>query len=150
LGSGRLGTIPEKIFTHEAGLTDEGRKRIEEALFAALNGAEDKPVPETPVVDSRARMDRVITTARIYIKKIGRKDLESFRQTHTSAFDRLPREPFEAFFSELVTAANNSKQLEEKAPSHQGFMFRQFEELVDELLRKFGQTTVAGRPHGLF
>jgi hypothetical protein len=150
LGSGRLGTIPEKIFDHEAGLTNEGRKRIEEALVAALNGAEEIRAPKMPVVDPRPRVDCVITTARGYIKRIGKQDLESFRQTHTTAFNRLSHESFEAFFSELNAAVNNAKQLEEKAPSHQGAMFRQFEELVDELLRKYGQTTVADGAQGLF
>jgi len=150
LGSGRLVTISEKIFDREAGLTNEGRKRIEEALIAALNGAEDTPVPKTPAVDSRPRMGRVITTARIYIKKIGTKELESFRQTHTTSFSRFSPDSFEAFVSELNAASNDSVKFDDKAHSHQGAKFGQFVELVDELLRKYGQTTVAEPAHGLF
>jgi HD superfamily phosphohydrolase len=150
LGSGRLGPIPETIFDRESGLTNEGRKRIEEALVAALDWAEDKPVDKLPMNSSRPRMDRVITTARIYIKRIGKEELESFRQTHTAIFDRLPPTSFEALLSKLNTAANDATQLDEKAAAHQGAKFRQFVELVDELLRKLDPLTVAGPARGLF
>jgi hypothetical protein len=150
LTSGRLGTNPERFFDHELGLTTEGRTRIEEALIAAFNGVKDKRAQETAMVDLRPRVDRVITIARIYINKIGKKELESFRQTHATDFDRLAPESFEAIASELSIAANNAKQLDEKAPSHQGAKFGQFVELIDELLLKHGQKTVPGPARGLF
>lgn len=150
LASGRLGPIPEGVYDREAGLTDKGRERIEAALIAALNGAVGEAADKLPMVGSRSRMDRVITTARIYIKRIGKQELESFRQTHATIFNRLPPESFEAFLSRLNTAANNAKQLDEKAPSHQGAKFRQFVELVDEMLLKIGPLTVGGRNGGLF
>jgi HD superfamily phosphohydrolase len=150
LGSGRLGPIAQGVYDREAGFTDEGRKRLEAALIVALNGAEDEAVNKSPMVNSRPRMDRVITTARVYIKRIGKEELESFRQTHTTIFNRLPPGSFETLLSELNTAANNAKQLDEKAPSHQGAKFRQFVELVDEMLRKLGQLTVVGPARGLF
>ena len=150
LNSGRLGPLPQRVYDRDAGLTDEGRKRIEEAMVAAFGSAEDRPIGNLPTESSRSRMDRVITTARIYIKRIGKDELESFRHTHTAIFNRLPPESFEAFSSELATATNNAKQLDEKAPSHQGAKFSQFLELVDELLGKFGSPAVGGPPHGLF
>jgi hypothetical protein len=95
-------------------------------------------------------MDRVITTAQIYIKRIGKKELESFRQTHTTSFNRLPPESFEAFVAELNTASSDSVQFDDKAHSHQGGKFAQFLELVDDLLRKHGHEAPVGSAHGLF
>ncbi len=134
----------QRGYMTEAGLTEEGRKRLEAALIAPLNGAGNEAVNKLPMVSSRPRMDRVITTARIYIKRIGKRELESFRQNYTTIFNRLPPESFEALLSELNTAADNAKQLDEKSPSHQGAKFRQFVELVDEVLGKFGTLVVAG------
>jgi HD superfamily phosphohydrolase len=150
IASGRLGPVPEGIYHADAGLTDEGRTRLEEALVTALNGAEGSPATKFPKSDPRPRVDQVITTARVYIKRIGRTELESFKQSYATVFNRLSPETFDVVLAELNAAANNARELEEKSASHQGAKFAQFLELVDEVLRKRSALTVVGTTPGLF
>jgi len=134
LGSGRLGPIPEGVYDREAGLTDEGRKRLEAALVAALSGPEEKSVEKSPTKGSGPRMTRVLTTVKIYLKNMKEDDRDSLRQTYSNRIDLLSAEEFDKFASQLNIAVIESKKLEESGAAHKGTKFRQIYELIDRLL----------------
>lgn len=99
LDSGRLGPIPVEIYDREVGLTDEGRKRIEEALTATLGRAPETATSTSPKQELAPRVDRVLTVVRTFFaRKPSQKDEDSFREVYSTGLDDLPEDSFEAIF----------------------------------------------------
>jgi hypothetical protein len=149
LESRRIGSVPPELYDAEEGLTEEGRKRIEEALVATLSGAKEEAVEKLPRTSAAPRMVQVLTTVQTYIKNMKGADKDSFRQTYSNRIDGIPPEGFEKFKFQLDAAVAESIRLEKSGAANKGTKYRQICELIDQLLEG-PVSKFAGSDDGLF
>jgi len=134
LSSDGLRQIPPSLYNPNEGLSDEGRRRIEEALVSALSRDGEKSIAGSPKTKPQPRADQVLTVVRGYIQRIKKDDVESFQQIYSTRLNQLPAVKFEEVLSKLQGAVDQSKEFDQHAPAHQGSKFNEFKELLDNLL----------------
>ena len=149
LESRRIGSVPSELYDPEEGLTEEGRKRIEEALVVALSRAKEEAVEELPRTSAAPRVVQVLTTVQTYIKNMKGDDKDSYRKTYSNRIDGLSTEEFEKFAFQLNAAVAESKRLEKSGAANKGTKYKQICELTDQLLEG-PVSRVAGSNGGLF
>jgi HD superfamily phosphohydrolase len=134
LESGRIVSVPSEFYDAEEGLTEEGRRRIEEALVVTLSITKEEAVEKVPRISAAPRMVQVMTTVQTYIMSMKGKDKDSFRQKYSNLIDGLPTEAFEKFKFQLDAAVAESKRLEMSGAANKGTKYKQICELIDQLL----------------
>lgn len=134
LESKRIDSVSSELYDGEEGLTEEGRKRIEEALIATLSGAIVKASEGPPKEGSTPRMVQVLTTVGAYVRTLKGVDRNSYRRTYSNRIDGLSVDEFEKFAFRLGAAVMESKEQEERGAKNKGTKFRQICELTDLIL----------------
>jgi HD superfamily phosphohydrolase len=134
IDSGRIGRIPAELYDEDWGLTELGRKQIENALTVALAGTQVEKTGGPPKSAAPPRVEQVLTIARSYIKRIKGDDVELFQQTYGARLDRLPEPAFQGALSKLKSAASRSVELDAGLAKHKGSKLREFKELLESIL----------------
>jgi hypothetical protein len=138
LSSNKLREIPPDLYSPYEGLSEKGRKRLEDALMSALTGVVEG-APDAPPNKSIPRVDQVLTVVRTFFARKPSNEAEgSFRMVYSTSLEKLTDDSFEQIISRVRTAVSNSKELEAKDFAHKGNKFTEFKELFREIYRRFG------------
>lgn len=136
--SGQIGDVPPR-FLEAPNDFPEFQARLENAIAAVI-----RPGGVPPPSDSKARIngraDALLRLLRSYAKRVDKKDADAFKLRYDEPLSRLKVGHFAELDARLQAAVTQSRQLEQRAvgKQHLGHLLNQFQELLDDELRRFG------------
>jgi hypothetical protein len=125
------------LYNPDDGLSVEGRKRIEDAIVAALTGAGEEVAVALPRKKSLPRSDQILTIIRTHVKRIGSDDLEWYRRVYPPRLEQLSEDDFQTLAGKLEDGMELSMRVDEVAAEFRALMFRPCIGMLDLLLGQF-------------
>jgi HD superfamily phosphohydrolase len=137
--SGWLKSAKTDLYNPSDGFSPAGRALMVEAFKSVLCGDASNVRKSGPPASNASRTDQVLTMVRTYVR-VNTKNEASFTEGFGGRLDRLTEESFTRIVRQVREAVDQTKQLELSNPNHKGFSFREFTDLLNELLMKIAPT----------
>ena len=117
--AGQIGPIPAELYSPEEGFTPEGRKRMEDALIAALSNRAPSQVSEKRSAELPTRTQRIITLARFHVTPTD-GETEQILATYPKKLDPMSPEEFELIRANFESGVKQSVEIDSATPDQRG------------------------------
>jgi HD superfamily phosphohydrolase len=143
LESGRLAAVSSELLGPIDELSNEARTRIETALLGALASRTPSLTVKQATTDSTTRVDELIRVFKTYTKKPKREDIADFKRSYLVPLNTLSPENFSGVVADLEAAIQETHALDGQGSTavHRGYKFSTLVEVLDELLRKYADSS---------